>query len=35
LFLALAALTLLWPLISRRGGDSRLPDSSIPDSDTL
>jgi putative tricarboxylic transport membrane protein len=36
LFLVLAALTLLWPLISRRGGsDSRLPDSSIPDSDTL
>ena len=35
LFLVLAALTLLWPLISRGGGDSRLPDSSIPDSDTL
>jgi len=36
LFLVLAALTLLWPLISRRGAaDSRLPDSSIPDSDTL
>lgn len=36
LFLVLAALTLLWPLISRRGaGDARLPDSSIPDSDTL
>jgi putative tricarboxylic transport membrane protein len=34
LFLALAALTLLWPLFSK-GGDSRLPDSSIPDSDTL
>ncbi len=36
LFLVLAALTLLWPLISRRGaGNARLPDSSIPDSDTL
>ncbi|MGV3517972.1 tripartite tricarboxylate transporter permease [Luteitalea sp.] len=35
LFLVLAALTLLWPLISRRGNDSRLPDSTIPDSDTL
>jgi putative tricarboxylic transport membrane protein len=36
LFLVLAALTLLWPLIARRGGaDSRLPDSSIPDGDTL
>lgn len=35
LFLVLAALTLLWPLISRRGSDSRLPDSSVPDSDTL
>lgn len=34
LFLALAALTLLWPLFSK-GGDSRLPDSSVPDSDTL
>lgn len=35
LFLVLAALTLLWPLISRRGNDSRLPDSTMPDSDTL
>ena len=35
LFLVLAALTLLWPLISRRGNDSRLPDSTVPDSDTL
>ncbi|WP_291986581.1 tripartite tricarboxylate transporter permease [Luteitalea sp.] len=35
LFLVLAALTLLWPLISRRGHDSRLPDSTMPDSDTL
>ena len=34
LFLALAALTLLWPLFSK-GGDSRLPDSSVPDCDTL
>ena len=34
LFLVLAALTLLWPLFSK-GGDSRLPDSSVPDSDTL
>ena len=36
LFLALGALTLLWPLISKKGGaDARLPDSAIPDSDTL
>jgi putative tricarboxylic transport membrane protein len=35
LFLVLAALTLLWPLFSKKGGDSRLPDSSVPDSDTL
>ncbi len=36
LFLVLAALTLLWPLLSRRkGADNRLPDTSIPDGDTL
>ena len=35
LFLVLAALTLLWPLISKRGADSRLPDSNVPDGDTL
>ncbi|MCC6164890.1 MAG: tripartite tricarboxylate transporter permease [Acidobacteria bacterium] len=35
LFLVLAALTLLWPLFSRKSTDSRLPDSSVPDGDTL
>ena len=36
LFLVLGALTLLWPLFSKKGGaDARLPDSAIPDSDTL
>ena len=35
LFLVLAALTLLWPLFSKRGTDSRLPDSNVPDGDTL
>ncbi len=35
LFLALAALTLLWPLLTRRGADARLPDQNVPDSDTL
>ena len=35
LFLVLAALTLLWPLFSKRGADSRLPDSANPDADTL
>ncbi|HTU99313.1 MAG TPA: tripartite tricarboxylate transporter permease [Luteitalea sp.] len=34
-FLVLAALTLLWPLFSKSGTDSRLPDSSVPDADTL
>lgn len=35
LFLVLAALTLLWPLFSKRGADSRLPESANPDADTL
>ena len=35
LFLVLAALKLLWPLFSRGGVDSRLPDSANPDADTL
>lgn len=35
LFLVLAALTLLWPLFSKRRVDGRLPESANPDADTL